>query len=52
MRKAQRSSQVQRPRHGVSDLELSRVDAQLERGRELLVVLSPKRASILIALTH
>jgi hypothetical protein len=33
-----------------SDLEMSRVDAELQRNRELLVVLSPDQARILIGL--
>jgi hypothetical protein len=33
-----------------SDLEMPRVDAQLERDRELLVVLPSRRAQVLIAL--
>jgi hypothetical protein len=33
-----------------SELEMSKVDAQLQRDGELLVILSPQRAKILIAL--
>jgi len=38
------------PTFGYDELEMSRVDAQLQEHRELLIALPPERASVLIGL--